>query len=206
MARFNPSILGEATGNAGRANFYRWRGKTYVRGRMGERGNDNATEAQIVVQRKFALLSSFLRPFSALFKVGFKKVPEGKTANNVAFSSNYDNIISTSDGYSLDYSNMAFSDGLEEFRVSATFSSTALDFEWSEVTDDSPFYKTGRIYVAVYNSNNGKTTTTSVDVTALEASISLTDIIADPNPLPMYAYFFAENKGTVSFTQVVKSA
>ena len=205
MARFNPSILGEATGNAGRANFYRWRGKTYVRGRMGERGNDNATESQLLVQRRFSLLSSFLRPFSNVLKLGFVKVPEGKTYNNVAFSANYDNIISSDAGLSLNYPNMSFSDGLEEFKVTALFNGSSLDLEWAEVDSDSPFYKVGRIYVAVFNSNNGKTLTSSADTTALEASVSLVDIMGDSSPLPIYAYLFASTGSVSSYTQVAKS-
>ena len=176
MARFTASILGEATGNAGRANFYRWRGKSFVRGRMIERGNANATAAQISVQRRFTLLSEFLKKCAPALRLGFTKVPDGKTYMNVAFTANWDTIKQQDGSWVLTPADMVMSNGTEPFSVKATPAGSTIDFTWTAPKINEPFYD-GKVVCVAYNSANDKTAIFIAHMSASSASFSLSSLV-----------------------------
>ena len=176
MARFTASILGEATGNAGRANFYRWRGKSFVRGRMIERGNANATAAQISVQRRFSLLSEFLKKCAPALRLGFVKVPDGKTYMNVAFTANWDTVKQQDGFWVLTPADMVMSNGTEPFSVKATPAGNTIDFTWTAPKINEPFYD-GKVVCVAYNSANDKTAIFLAAMSAASASFSLSSLV-----------------------------
>ena len=176
MARFTASILGEATGNAGRANFYRWRGKSFVRGRMIERGNANATAAQISVQRRFSLLSEFLKKCAPALRLGFVKVPDGKTYMNVAFTANWDTVKQQEGSWVLTPADMVMSNGTEPFSVKATPAGNTIDFTWTAPKINEPFYD-GKVVCVAYNSANDKTAIFLAAMSASSASFPLSSLI-----------------------------
>ena len=176
MARFTASILGEATGNAGRANFYRWRGKSFVRGRMIERGNANATAAQISVQRRFSLLSEFLKKCAPALRLGFVKVPDGKTYMNVAFTANWDTVKQQEGSWVLSPADMVMSNGTEPFSVKATPAGNTIDFTWTAPKINEPFYD-GKVVCVAYNSANDKTAIFLAAMSAASASFSLSSLV-----------------------------
>lgn len=179
MARFNASILGEATGNAGRANFYRWRGKSFVRGRMIERGNANATAAQISVQQRFTILSEFLKKFTPALRLGFVKVPDGKTYMNVAFTANWDAVKDNGGSWALTYANVAMSNGVDEFSISAIKnpSGNNVDFTWKAPRPTDLFYQDGRMCACAYNSANAKSIVFIASLTASSASFDYSKLV-----------------------------
>ena len=176
MARFTASILGEATGNAGRANFYRWRGKSFVRGRMIERGNANATAAQISVQRRFSILSEFLKKCAPALRLGFVKVPDGKTYMNVAFTANWDTVKQQEGSWVLSPADMVMSNGTEPFSVKATPAGNTIDFTWTAPKINEPFYD-GKVVCVAYNSANDKTAIFLAAMSAASASFSLSSLV-----------------------------
>ena len=176
MARFTASILGEATGNAGRANFYRWRGKSFVRGRMIERGNANATAAQISVQRRFSLLSEFLKKCAPALRLGFVKVPDGKTYMNVAFTANWDTVKQQEGSWVLTPADMVMSNGVDPFTVKSTPAGNTIDFTWTAPKINDAFYD-GKVVCVAYNSANDKTAIFLAAMSASSASFSLSSLI-----------------------------
>ena len=189
MARFTASILGEATGNAGRANFYRWRGKSFVRGRMIERGNANATAAQISVQRRFSLLSEFLKKFAPALRLGFVKVPDGKTYMNVAFTSNWDTIKQQDGSWALSPSDMVMSNGVDPFTVNATPAGNSIDFTWTAPKINDAFYD-GKIVCMAYNGANNKGAIFIAHMSASSASFSLASLVTGEDD-DISAWYFA---------------
>lgn len=178
MARFTSSILGEATGNAGRANFYRWRGKQFVRGRMIERGNANSTPAQLNVQQRFAVLSEFLKKITPALKLGFVKVPEGKTFLNVAFSTNWDTMEHSGSTWTLAPARMVLSNGTDAFAVKATISGTAFNFSWTAPKSGEAYYKDGQLVAAAYCSETGRAMTFLADLSAATATLDYSSLIS----------------------------
>lgn len=189
MARFTASILGEATGNAGRANFYRWRGKAFVRSRMIERGNASATAAQISVQRRFSLLSEFLKKCAPALRLGFVKVPDGKTYMNVAFTANWDTVKQQEGSWVLTPADMVMSNGVDPFTVKATPASGTIDFTWKAPKINEPFYD-GNVVCVAYNSANAKIAIFLSALSAASASFSLSSLVTgeDDN---ISAWYFA---------------
>ena len=84
---------------------------------MIERGNANATAAQISVQQRFTILSEFLKKFTPALRLGFVKVPDGKTYMNVAFTANWDAVKDNGGSWALTYANVAMSNGVDEFSI-----------------------------------------------------------------------------------------
>lgn len=177
MARFNASILGEATGNAGRANFYRWRGKSFVRGRMIARGNANATTAQISVQQRFTILTEFLKKFTPALRLGFVKVPEGKTYLNTAFKANWPAVKDNGGYWQLSYQDVAMSNGVDEFAISATRTESSVDFTWQAPRVADLFYQDGRMCACAYNSATNKSHVFIASLTASTASFDFSGLV-----------------------------
>lgn len=77
------------------------------------RENDKpATSAQLKVQQKLGLLSSFLSAIDYLIKPGFKQYSKGKDPLNVAYSYNYDHaFVEDQAGLRLNYPKILYSRG-----------------------------------------------------------------------------------------------
>lgn len=205
MARFTSSILGEATGNAGRANFYRWRGKQFVRGRMIDRGNANATVGQINVQKKFAALSEFLRKVTVALKWGIVKVPEGKTYLNVAFSANWETLSNIAGTWILSPSEMVLSNGTDSFPLTVTHTGTAFSIKWTAPKTGEVYYKGGQLVAAAYCGETNKALTFVSDLSNASATLDYSSIIstaADDVDL----WYFASTGSMSSPTQYKSSA
>lgn len=189
MARFNYSILGEATGNAGRANFYRWRGKQFVRGRMIERGNANATAAQLSVQQRFAVLSEFLKKVPTALRLGFVKVSDGKTYMNVAFSANWGTVALSGDTWTLTPSDMVLSNGTDDFAIKAVKSTSSVDFSWKAPRKGDAYYTDGQLVAVAYNKKNAKVIVLLADLSAASISLDSSSIATGADDEIFYWYF-----------------
>lgn len=205
MARFTSSILGEASGNAGRANFYRWRGKQFVRGRMIERGNANATAAQLSVQQRFAVLSEFLKRVTMALKFGFVKVPEGKTFLNVAFSANWANLSNIAGTWALSPASMVLSNGTDSFTITATQTGTTFNFKWTPPKTGEAYYKDGQLVAAARCGETGKILTFISDLSNASATLDYSSIISSTSD-EIDMWYFASSGSISSPTQYKTSA
>lgn len=205
MARFTSSILGEASGNAGRANFYRWRGKQFVRGRMIERGNANATESQLKVQQKFAVISEFLKKMTVALKLGFVKVPEGKTYLNVAFSANWEALSNVAGTWALEPSKMVLSNGTDSFTITATHTGTTFAFKWTAPKTGEAYYKRGQLVAVAYCGETGKAITFIADLSTASATLDYSSIISSTDE-EVELWYFASTEAISSPTQYKSSA
>ncbi len=109
----------------------------------------------------------------------------------------------TQDGYQMDMDAMEISDGTANYTINATLSASSADFEWTapEMTDD--FYG-ARLYAGAYNVKNGKSTTTSADLTSTEISMSLTDIVTGEAD-EIHLYYFVASSSLSTVTSHIKA-
>lgn len=205
MARFTSSILGEATGNAGRANFYRWRGKQFVRGRMIDRGNANATAAQLQVQQRFTVLSEFLKKVTTALKWGFVKVPEGKTYLNVAFSANWETLSYTSGTWQLAPSTMVLSNGTDSFPLTVSHTGTSFTFQWTAPKTGEAYYKGGQLVAAAYCGETNKALTFISDLSNASATLDYSSIISTAAD-DVELWYYASTGSIASPTQYKSSS
>lgn len=143
---------------------------------MIERGNANATAAQISVQRRFSLLSEFLKKCAPALRLGFVKVPDGKTYMNVAFTANWETVKQQEGSWVLTPADMVMSNGTEPFSVKATPAGSTIDFTWTAPKINEPFYD-GKVVCVAYNSANDKTAIFLAAMSAASASFSLSSLV-----------------------------
>lgn len=201
MATYKQGILGPFSGKVGTVVGSSWRGIAYIRSLATKVANPR-TQAQVAARNRLAEVASKLRPFANIIRAGFVN-PGAMSPWSAAVKRNMSHVEETQDGYEMDLDSMEISDGTANFTVTPTLSTTSADFEWTapEMTDD--FYG-ARLYAGAYNAKNGKSTTTSADLTATEASMSLTDIMTGEAD-EVHVYYFVATSSLSTVTSHVKA-
>ncbi len=178
-----------------------WRGIAYIRSLAAKVANPR-TQAQVAARAKLSEVASKLRPFKNIIRAGFVN-PGGMSPWSAAIKRNMSHAKETQDGYAMELDALELTDGTDSFTVNAAVTATSADFEWTapELTDD--FYG-ARLYAGAYNAKNGKSTTTSADLTANEASMSLTDITTGDAD-EVHIFYFVATGSLSSVTSHVKA-
>ncbi|WP_256003749.1 DUF6266 family protein [Pedobacter deserti] len=144
-------LIGRTGNNVGR----RVRGKNVFSMRP-HRGNRTSTEAQLAVQLKMGLISSWMSDVSAFLKLGFEHEDPKMSAWNAAVKYNLDNAVTgVYPNFTVDYPNALFSKGklspLASLSVAAE-TEAQLDFSWSAAIEVArPGGPTDKATFIVYN-------------------------------------------------------
>lgn len=172
---------------------------------MIERGNANASAAQLNVQNKFATLSEFLKKVTPALKLGFVKVPEGKTFLNVAFSANWGTLSNVADTWTLSPSEMVLSNGSDSFTFTATHTGTTFNFKWTVPKSGEAYYKGGQLVAVAYCGETNKAITFISDLSNATATLDYSSIISSTSD-EVDMWYFAATGGISSPTQYKTSA
>ncbi len=201
MATYKQGILGPFSGKVGTVVGSSWRGIAYIRSLAAKVANPR-TAAQVAARAKLSEVASKLRPFANIIRAGFVN-PGAMSPWSAAVKRNMSHAQLTQDGYQMDMDAMEISDGTANYTINATLSASSADFEWTapEMTDD--FYG-ARLYAGAYNVKNGKSTTTSADLTSTEISMSLTDI-ATGEADEIHLYYFVASSSLSTVTSHIKA-
>nr|WP_121272643.1 DUF6266 family protein [Pedobacter schmidteae] len=114
MAKLPKGIFGPVSGKIGSVVGATWNGQPYLRQapRPQKRTKLIKSAARLANEAKFKLVSTWLVPFHPFVDVGFKNVPEGKTALGAAFSVIYHQAITgTYPVFAVDYAKVVISAG-----------------------------------------------------------------------------------------------
>lgn len=172
---------------------------------MIERGNANASAAQLNVQNKFARLSEFLKKVTPALKLGFVKVPEGKTFLNVAFSANWETLSNVAGTWTLSPSKMVLSNGSDSFTFTATQTGTTFNFKWTAPKTGEAYYKGGQLVAAAYCGETGKALIFIADLSNATATLDYSSIISSTSD-EVDMWYFAATGSISSPTQYKTSA
>lgn len=120
------------------------------------RGNRTPSEAQLVPQLKFKLITEFYSQVTPFLRVGFEDHAPGLSAWNAAVSYNVQHAITgVYPALSIDYTKMVFSKGKlakASGLVIAVSADAQLDFSWSaQIPDFWAGGDTDKLAVLVYN-------------------------------------------------------
>ncbi|MES2457507.1 MAG: DUF6266 family protein [Bacteroidota bacterium] len=119
-------------------------------------GNRTPSVAQLIVQQKLTLITSWVSEISEFIRIGFEDRPSGMSAWNAAVSYNIQNAITgAAPNFTIDYPKVLFSDGKlarAKSMAMATTEDAQLDFSWSATI---PSLKKGaatdKLVLIVYN-------------------------------------------------------
>lgn len=156
---------------------------------MIERGNANATAAQLSVQQRFTVLSEFLKKMPTALRLGFVKVPDGKTYMNVAFSANWGAVALVGDTWTLTPSDIVLSNGTDEFAIKALKSASSVDFSWKAPKKGEAYYTDGQLCAVAYNSKNAKAIILLADLSAASTSLDSSSIATGSDDEILYWYY-----------------
>ncbi len=158
MGKYKWGILGAFSGKIGTVVGSTWKGIDYMRSLP--RPSTKAPSDQQVIQRaKFALVSGFFRPVSALLNLGYQSLAQGKSGYNVATSDFIANaIMGTYPDFDIDYSKVLFSKGTltGAYGVSAVAAPVGVKVSWDDNTGSGTAKATDKIVMLVYNASKGQ--------------------------------------------------
>lgn len=152
MAIFEHGILGGFSGKVGPIVGSSWKGKDVMKSRPRKKKTGSSVK-QIDQQLRFATVAEFQSPFAELIDVTFKGYAVDKTAQNSAFSYNYQNALAgKSPDYSIDYSKALVSRGglPNADNLQATVSKGTVYFTWTDNSGEGKAAPTDTSVLVVY--------------------------------------------------------
>lgn len=152
MAIFEQGILGGFSGKVGPIVGSTWKGKDVMKARPRTKKGGSSVK-QIDQQLRFSAVAGFQAPFAELFDVTFKGFATGITAQNAAFSYNYQNALAgKSPDYSIDYSKALVSRGglPNADNLQVTASNGTVFFTWTDNSGDGKAAATDTSVLVVY--------------------------------------------------------
>ena len=154
MGTIKKGILGGFSGKVGTVIGGTWKGIDYMRSIAASVSNPNSP-AQLDHRLKFSTVIGFLKPLTALLRIGFKNQAIKMTAFNAAMSFNMKNAITGAyPAYEIDYANALISEGtLPEALNPAAVSAVAgkIAFTWGDNSSDGSAKADDKVILVVYN-------------------------------------------------------
>lgn len=155
MGIYKRGINGAFSGKAGSVVGSRWRKIDYIRG-LSRPSHKPASEAQLLQQHKFELMTAFLSPLSKLFEFSYKEDTRYKTAYNIALGYNLKwAFVEKEDEWIIDFSKIVLSRGSLPKPVEATAEYTAEGaflISWPTIARNSFVSAEDKARLILYNS------------------------------------------------------
>lgn len=160
MGIIDGGILGGFRNKTGAVIGSFWRSLNTMRG-LPRKSGKAATEAQLLQQRKFGLVTEVLSYVSPLIDVGYKAVSKVATPMNVAVREHLENAIMVAGGVvSFDYTKLTFSKGKLEPGYLMSVSSPAaaqMEFSWTHTAPNDKYVDASdKLSVLAYNKDKDR--------------------------------------------------
>ncbi|SKB76587.1 DUF6266 family protein [Daejeonella lutea] len=158
MGKYKRGILGAFSGKIGTVVGSSWKGIDYMRS-LPKPSTKAPSEQQMMQRAKFALVTGFFRPASALINLGYQSLAQGKSGYNVATADFIaDAIIGTYPNFDIDYTKVLFSKGTltGAYGVAIDSETGAVKVTWDDNTNSGTAKATDRIVILVYNTAKGQ--------------------------------------------------
>lgn len=155
MGTFEKGFLGGFSGKVGTAVGSSWKNLSVLRSRPPRKRRGQPTEAQLLQQAKFALMTSFLLPLTDLLNQTYNKSAASSMSGfNKGFSVNNESITGVYPALVVDYPKILLSKGSLPNGGSPTAASTVagkLTFTWQDNSGISTALSSDLAFVAAYN-------------------------------------------------------
>ncbi|KAA8483130.1 hypothetical protein BDE36_3749 [Arcticibacter tournemirensis] len=155
MGIYRRGINGPFSGKAGSVVGSRWKKIDYIRG-LSRPSHKEASEAQLLQQHKFELMTAFLSPLSKVFEFSYKEDTRYKTAYNIALGYNLKwAFVEKEDEWIIDFSRIVLSRGSLPKPVDATAEYTAEGaflIRWQTLVRNSFVSAEDKVRLILYNS------------------------------------------------------
>ena len=203
MAKLLNGILGPISGTIGNIVGSKWRGVYYIRSKS-RKCRKARSAKQLASQAKFKFLQEFILPFKPYFTVGFQNVSIFKSEWNSAFSANHKSVRGEYPDFSIDYTLMSLSEGLQPNLRNATIHVAAADrlvIDWDFLQEPMAKPEDQLVFV-VYNAELHKAFGTVGGVSRSDQTYSFTlhpSVIG--KDLEVFIYVAALKRNMVSATQ-----
>lgn len=195
MGNYLQGILGPFNGKVVTVVGSSWRGISYMRALASHVKNPN-TDSQVKVRAHLSSASKLLRKFLPCIQSGFLNTGENSPWS-ACLQYNWDKFSYDSGSWEPDLDSIALSNGSAEYSVKAITSGSSADFTWKAPVAGTDFYG-GNLYVAGYNSANGKAVIYIADLTAATLSADFSSIVTGVDDDLHVYYFVASRKASTA--------
>lgn len=186
MGKLSRGFLGGFQRQLGTAYGCFWRLMDLIKA-MPRKVKRPATEAQLPVRLRMALITSFLGRISHIINIGFKHVAgPGQSAMNVAVKYNLNNAITgSSPNYTIDFPKLRITQGklAQPYMIGLAVDTPAqITFTWQIATSDDSGKPTDKAIFFVYNPAKGQyvSITGAVTRSALQYDLAIPiDFVGD---------------------------
>ncbi len=158
MGKYKRGILGAFSGKIGTVVGSSWKGIEYMRS-LPKPSSKAPSEQQMIQRAKFALVTGFFRPASALINLGYQSLAQGKSGYNVATADFIaDAIIGAYPDFDIDYSKVLFSKGTltGAYGVAVGSETGLVRVSWDDNTNSGTAKATDKMVILVYNASKGQ--------------------------------------------------
>ncbi|WP_285008606.1 DUF6266 family protein [Pedobacter faecalis] len=158
MARYKDGINGSFSGTVGKVVGASWRGIDYMRSKPAP---FERTDAQLIQQAKFTLVSGWLKPLRDLIWIGYKFITDAKTPMNGAMSYHLTEAVlgDAPDYYRIDFPKAIFSRGeliISLIREIHSLIKCLIEIMWDDIQESVFCSKDDKATIIVYNPAKGK--------------------------------------------------
>lgn len=154
MGQIFQGILGGFSGKVGTVIGYVRNGVAFMRG-MATGHTDANTSAQQIQRAKFSLVVRFLRPLTALLRIGFKEAGSRLTGYNSAMAYTMENAVTgISPDFAIDYAKVLVCRGNLPGALNPEVTSAVagqVDFTWENNDWDAGADADDKVVLVVYN-------------------------------------------------------
>ena len=153
MGTIKKGILGGFSGKVGTVVGASWKGIAYMRS-LPQKVRNPRTELQRMQRSKFAVTMNYLRPMTALLRMGWKRYAHRQSPTNAAMSYTIANAITGAyPNYAIDPGKVLISCGslAPAVNATATAANSTIKFDWNDNSGTSAADKTDRALLAVVN-------------------------------------------------------
>lgn len=186
MGQIFQGILGGFSGKVGTVIGYVRNGVAFMRG-MATGHTDANTSAQQIQRAKFSLVVRFLRPLTALLRIGFKEAGSRLTGYNSAMAYTMENAVTgISPDFAIDYAKVLVCRGNLPGALNPAVTSAVagqVDFTWENNDWDAGADADDKVVLVVYNPAKQKAISVIGDATRATGnqSVEVPDLFSADN-------------------------